>query len=1696
MKNRVVPVLLAWMMVCVYLVAAPVSERDVIQAVTGWLNLDDSPLGASMNAEIADVQMYSDHDTPLFYAVSFVGGGYVVTSADDMIQPVIAFSRSGVFDNSDQNPLLSLLRGDMQDRVAVVTSFESTSAAPGVLSVEDNAALQHLHQITAQWQLLMNAAIAGEIDSLGIASVSDLRVSPFIQSRWGQSAISGVPVYNIFTPENYSAGCVATAMAQVMRYHEYPVDGIGVQSNTIEVDSVARTASTRGGDGAGGGYIWSFMPCVTSSSTSLAGYQSASSTHTIGTSVDLGACGNVWGADFALLEVGTPKILASVAVSGSSLVYENSSEAYTCTAYYSDGRNAEVTSTASWSENSSYASINGSGLLTAVEVASDQAVTISVAYTEGGITKTDTHSVTIKDVPAGALYSGGAGTAADPYRIAHKADLLYLGTNTAHYSKHFIMTADIDLNGMVLDTPLIDTDWLALYGEPGVLFTGVFDGGGFVISNFTANSSGDEGAYGCVVGAIDFGGVIQNLGVEASVMGEGWISIGGLCGHNRGVISNCFFNGSVIGGNYGTIAGLCSYNEGLIRDSYSSGSVHNDIDGAGGLCGDNRGSIYRCWSSCDVLSGEYSAGGLCGGNSGEINECFSTGRVEGYTLVGGLCGYMVDGLIYDCYATGEVAGQQIVGGFFGGMSKGNGVISNCYSIGVVSGISSSGGFCARPEGVVVDNCYFYLWSGLANGLGVALEQGELAVADSYAGFDFSGTSLDGTNDLWTIVDGHSPQLSWQAGSGPDIPSCTKPETTLAGQGVADDPFIIADLIDLYEFAGNTTLDRGCFKLISDLNLAGTNFNASFINREFGGVFDGDGHRIKNVSISATNTTDNQLGFFSRIVGSVFRLGLVNVSISGGSEVSYVGALCGNNGGTVDECFASGSVEGRYAVGGFCGYNAGDIRNSYSTVNVAGLSSVGGFCGVRYYSLDFFANCYATGSVAGNTDFGGFCGSIFNEAAAVTNCFWDVQTSGTAASSGGIGKTTAEMQMQSTFTDAGWNFQDVWGMNGYPVLRAFRHTLQVESGTGQGEYALDEEIAVCADAAPVGYALLGWNIDPPEYSNNLSAVNAMVATFVMPYADVVLTAEYCMIVYEVTFDLGEHGTHAGGGALVQSVNHGSAAAVPVFNVDPGWTFTGWSVSFSNVTENLAVTASYAAVLTSLEIEGSDVLHEMSGDTYRCWAYYSDGSSREITDLAIWFIDSDLPGVECNDNEITVHSITNSTLITIAVDYSERGVRIQSEKQITIINLSYSSGSGTVADPYRVATKADLMQLATTATDYDKHFLLIDDIDLTGEAFTTAIIAASSSTVFYSGTKFTGVFDGGGHVIRNLSIDSLGAGNDYLALFGYLDAGAVVCNLSVVDSVITGAARGSAYIGGICGYNKDSVISNCFASVTAAGNDYIGGICGRSEGGTFVCSYSAGSVSGDDCIGGLCGRDTDGSFANCYASAAVSGDDYVGGLGGYLYRSGSQNCYSSGSVVGDSYSGGFAGRVYSASVNNCFWDTQTSGYATSAAGAGRTTAQMQAGSTFTAAGWNFANTWYMDGYPALRCFNKSGTYAFWLMNNASIPAVLRAESDAPAGDCIPNLLKYACGLPAMDVCTTADLMTIDNANGAVFSIRYHKSKAAGDVTLNPVWAETLSGPWNTSGIATELVGGDAEREQWKASIPLEESGFIRLRVERKK
>jgi hypothetical protein len=95
--------------------------------------------------------------------------------------------------------------------------------------------------------------------------------------------------------------------------------------------------------------------------------------------------------------------LGSLSISGDNSVNENSSAGYTATAFFSDGSTQTVTGSANWFENSSYTTINSSGVLTTSEVPGDVTVTIQASYIYEGVTRTTTKRATIIDVSTSNL---------------------------------------------------------------------------------------------------------------------------------------------------------------------------------------------------------------------------------------------------------------------------------------------------------------------------------------------------------------------------------------------------------------------------------------------------------------------------------------------------------------------------------------------------------------------------------------------------------------------------------------------------------------------------------------------------------------------------------------------------------------------------------------------------------------------------------------------------------------------------------------------------------------------------------------------------------------------------------------------------------------------------------------------------------------------------------------------------------------------------------------------------------------------------------------------------------------------------------------------------------------------------------------------------------------------------------------------
>jgi len=255
-RSKVFVIVLLLHLSCGALWARSITVHQAEKAVSGWLRADVRPLQTNLGQRPRGVQTFADQaGEPIYYVVHLEPCGFVIVSADDDVEPIIAFSDGGNYDPSVENPLGALVTGDMNARMAAVRARRSQRTRPERPQTSGPR---------EKWNKLMDLADASEggFSTMSLATTpADVRVEPLLQTQWGQQDVCGNLCYNFFTPGSYRTGCVATAMAQLMRYHQYPTDPIGQQPFTIRKDnSKEYWKYTYGSDGKGAAYKWNRTP--------------------------------------------------------------------------------------------------------------------------------------------------------------------------------------------------------------------------------------------------------------------------------------------------------------------------------------------------------------------------------------------------------------------------------------------------------------------------------------------------------------------------------------------------------------------------------------------------------------------------------------------------------------------------------------------------------------------------------------------------------------------------------------------------------------------------------------------------------------------------------------------------------------------------------------------------------------------------------------------------------------------------------------------------------------------------------------------------------------------------------------------------------------------------------------------------------------------------------------------------------------------------------------------------------------------------------------------------------------------------------------------------------------------------------------------------------------------------------------------
>lgn len=205
-------------------------------------------------------------------------------------------------------------------------------------------------------------------------------------------------------------------------------------------------------------------------------------------------------------------------------------------------------------------------------------------------------------------------------------------------------------------------------------------------------------------------------------------------------------------------------------------------------------------------------------------------------------------------------------------------------------------------------------------------------------------------------------------------------------------------------------------------------------------------------------------------------------------------------------------------------------------------------------------------------------------------------------------------------------------------------------------------------------------------------------------------------------------------------------------------------------------------------------------------------------------------------------------------------------------------------YQIGTGAELAWFAEASkTNSAVNAVLTADIDLGGKEWTPIGIPASG----YITEAFSGVFDGQGHTISNLSINT---GSAFYGLF-YCVYGGTVKNLNVIGNVKTTGNTA----GGIVGKLQGGTVENCsFGGSVTASKNYVGGIVGN-----IVTNKKAQSV-----------------IKGCVNTAEITGKTAGGILGYTTAKAEISYCYNTGTVNGTTRSAGISGQQTTGKISYCY------------------------------------------------------------------------------------------------------------------------------------------------------------------------------------
>ena len=1080
---------------------------------------------------------------------------------------------------------------------------------------------------------------------------------------------------------------------------------------------------------------------------------------------------------------------------------------------------------------------------------------------------------------------------------------------------HLENTANANIS--VIFTPV--TEETAQTEELPAVAIGEFDG---LLSSYDKTQSLTENAEGIyeisnaeqlmlfaqmVNSGTNFAGKTVKLTNDIDLQGRTFTPIGG-CGTGK------TFRGTFDGGNH-IVKNLFIFepnlkNVGFFGQTYLATVKNLGIESgtvfsggiSGGLVGlANQITMENCFNKATIVSFGGTNGGLIGQLSGNcsITNCYNHASVKGNgSMAGGIVGYIASKTtltVKNCYHAGNLSdtlGRCGLIGFYNTTAQDLLVtkitVSNCYA---TSPIKSS---------AVTNNTTLESYTNSEQLTAARLKGAAISLGSGFV-YDCEGEN------------GGYPVFSWQCDTtiGEDLVITTPAQLRLLAYQVNSGK-------DSYK---GKTVRLGCdidLKMVEWMPIGGNSASATNKSKVFQGTFDGQGHAVSNLSITANRS---YVGFFGSVQGTIKNFGIESGRVIGFKKVAGLAGYCA---GAIQNCYNRACVSGNSQTGGLIGVSdAIDLENCYNTGDISAELIAGGLIGwfSASASSSRIVNCYNAGQITGASA-GGLAATLSASATGITfqNCY---ALSGPALVLSTEGYTLTDCESldredlqiaQNALGDA-YMSDSVFAQNrGYPVLVGSAYgDLQVLSQDENGAYLIRsaEELRAFAYMVNVQHnTFAGMTL-------RLCADIDLEGVEWIPIGGNVRRDQQTNTYFSGTFD--------GGGHRIENlvVTTGNSC-VGLFGAVSGGTIRDVGIESGIVigTENAGAIAGTIRARTVISgcfnkatVSGraavggiTGVIAEDNCQVENCYHTGNISADNSVGGIVGYIAGdgqnaaikncyqvgaSDIVGVM--HESVTTAQISNCYMEDLrncvtalgkafAEDYFVRNRMLpvlawenkDKATSLTQVNGTYQI---TCADDLRLLSY--LVRKGTTFSD--KKIVLQANIDLAGQPWLS--IGGMDETASYT---FNGIFDGCGYTISNLKVRDP---NGYTGLFGQV-SGATIQNVGIESGIVLGDEK----VGGIVGsIGSGTTISGCYNKATVYGNNLVGGIAGR--------------IAGSDC-----------TVENCYNIAYISGKNYgnstggmIGTLTGATKNAVIRNCYN----IGHSYGIiGIANGSATGSVDNCY------------------------------------------------------------------------------------------------------------------------------------------------------------------------------------